>query len=271
MDPITGVTAASLAPGFGQAVGGIGLDVIGKGIDFAFGQAAAKQQQSAAKEMYRKRWRWAVSDMTKAGINPILATKAGPGASPSMALGSTGGPTQLGATSARLAQAAESRGRTKISGMQQMLDEAQIGVALAQADAARSAGMSSRAQAEKSAAEARRIDATMESIPAEHELRRNIFDAVGDAWYKLDETASEYLGENWLEYTLAFAAGRRLGLLRGIPGMARIPGFAALMRILERAPRKVRGTTLIRRGNAPTTGSYQTNPRPTLDTREVGR
>lgn len=103
--------------GIGAEIAGAGLgmlsDVGSKAIDFGFGQAAASKANQQAKEMYRKRWRWAAADMRKAGFNPILLTKSGPGASPSAALGSTGGPTILGASAARFASAREALERTR--------------------------------------------------------------------------------------------------------------------------------------------------------------
>lgn len=111
------------------AATGLGMitDVGNKAIDFGFGQLSANQANQAAKEMYRKRWRWAVSDMRQAGINPLLLTKSGPGASPSAALGAVGGPTMLGASAERLARGASERARSTRVGS--LMDEQKQNIA----------------------------------------------------------------------------------------------------------------------------------------------
>jgi hypothetical protein len=63
----------------GLTAGSLGSSLIDKGVDYGLNYHAANRANQQAKEMYRKRWRWAVADMQKAGINPILAAKVGPG------------------------------------------------------------------------------------------------------------------------------------------------------------------------------------------------
>lgn len=90
------------------------MDVGSSAVDFGFGQIAANKQAQQVKELYRKRWRWAVSDMEKAGINPILAAKVGVGASPSVALGATG-QTQLGGFGLRKAGAQKATDEARVA------------------------------------------------------------------------------------------------------------------------------------------------------------
>lgn len=85
----------------GMAAGDVG----GRLIDFGLNAAGASIASRRTKDMYRHRWRWAAGDMRKAGFNPILLTKSGPGASPSAALGSVGGQTMLGGMAERTARA----------------------------------------------------------------------------------------------------------------------------------------------------------------------
>lgn len=140
----------------GAGAAAIGQKAIGSAIDYGFGQLAAGQQASTAKEMYRKRWRWATADMRKAGINPILATKAGPGAAPSAAMGSTGGsPIQMGATAQRFAAAERERAQTGLVEEQTQTEPKRRTLITAQereADA-----KVGQLQAEKMATDARRL------------------------------------------------------------------------------------------------------------------
>ena len=197
--------------------GGIGLDVAGKAIDFGFGQLAAKAQARQAKEMYRKRWRWSLGDMRKAGVNPILATKAGPGAAPSVALGSTGGPVQMGATSARLAQTnlagqqaetqrvtrAEIAGRTRAPGMQDRLDRSAELVNSAHSEQLRAAGKSALSQANLNDELALLRAAERIGIPEERRLRRAIAEAMGTGFDALNQEMHEAFGSDWLKWIIA--------------------------------------------------------------------
>lgn len=56
----------------GSVIGG-GSALIEKGFDTGMGFLAAAQGNEQAEKMYKHRYRWAVNDLTKAGLNPILA------------------------------------------------------------------------------------------------------------------------------------------------------------------------------------------------------
>lgn len=54
-------------------------DLIGSGVDFAFSKAAGEDAQQFAKHMYKHRFQYAVEDLRKAGLNPVLAASSGLG------------------------------------------------------------------------------------------------------------------------------------------------------------------------------------------------
>lgn len=70
----------------GAAIGGA-AGLIGAGISAAVSSNEARKQRKWAKAMYKARYQMTMDDMRKAGLNPILAARQGPGAVPSGAVG----------------------------------------------------------------------------------------------------------------------------------------------------------------------------------------
>lgn len=73
------------------ALGGFGSEALSKGLDFGLNFASAKQAQDFAKKVYKNRYQWMVSDLEKAGLNPMLAYTQSPGSGPSGEAFTTGG------------------------------------------------------------------------------------------------------------------------------------------------------------------------------------
>lgn len=202
----------------GGGVADIGGKAISSAIDYGFGQLAAKQQQRAQKELFRKRWRWTTSDMRRSGINPILATKAGPGAAPSMALGSTSGaPIQMGASAQRYAetqrsiamsdqaqaQAAELRGRTRNPGMQHLLDSSSLRVNNAHTFGLYASAEQALSQAELNDETAIKVMTERIGLKEEREIRRMVAESLGDGFYSLNNDLKEKYGTDWMKWIIA--------------------------------------------------------------------
>lgn len=70
----------------GAAIGGL-AGLIGAGISAGVSSSEAKKQRKWAQAMYSKRYQMTMTDMRRAGLNPILAARQGPGAVPAGAVG----------------------------------------------------------------------------------------------------------------------------------------------------------------------------------------
>lgn len=85
-----------LAPIIGAAIGG-GASLIGGAMQNSAAQAASREQMAFQKESAQNQYRWAMDDMRRSGLNPILAYKQGGAGTLS---GSTYTPQNVGAAAA---------------------------------------------------------------------------------------------------------------------------------------------------------------------------
>lgn len=84
------------------AAGASGLMEIGGNIvSGIMGQMSADKAMDFAKNMYKHRYQWTMSDMEKAGLNPILAYQQGGGSTPSGSTATFPNPLAGAATSAK--------------------------------------------------------------------------------------------------------------------------------------------------------------------------
>lgn len=92
-----------------NTLGSIAGSVLGSAVQNHYNSANAAQANEWNIENYRHRYQWAVEDMRKAGLNPILAATNGIGGSISGASAASVGMSDIGSTmnSARAASAAE--------------------------------------------------------------------------------------------------------------------------------------------------------------------
>lgn len=92
-----------------NTVGSIAGSVFGSAVQNHYNSANAAQANAWNVENYKHRYQWAVEDMRKAGLNPILAATNGVGGSISGASAASVGMSDIGSTmnSAKAASAAE--------------------------------------------------------------------------------------------------------------------------------------------------------------------
>lgn len=92
-----------------NTLGSIAGSVLGSSVQNHYNSANAAQANAWNVENYKHRYQWAVEDMRKAGLNPILAATNGIGGSISGASAASVGMSDIGSTmnSARAASAAE--------------------------------------------------------------------------------------------------------------------------------------------------------------------
>lgn len=92
-----------------NTLGSVAGSVLGSAVQNHYNSANAAQANAWNVENYKHRYQWAVEDMRKAGLNPILAATNGIGGSISGASAASVGMTDIGSTmnSAKAASAAE--------------------------------------------------------------------------------------------------------------------------------------------------------------------
>lgn len=92
-----------------DTLGSVAGSVLGSAVQNHYNSANAAQANAWNVENYQHRYQWAVEDMRKAGLNPILAATNGIGGSISGASAASVGMSDIGSTmnSARAASAAE--------------------------------------------------------------------------------------------------------------------------------------------------------------------
>lgn len=92
-----------------DTLGSVAGSVLGSAVQNHYNSANAAQANAWNVENYKHRYQWAVEDMRKAGLNPILAATNGIGGSISGASSASVGMSDIGSTmnSARAASAAE--------------------------------------------------------------------------------------------------------------------------------------------------------------------
>lgn len=92
-----------------NTLGSVAGSVLGSAIQNHYNSANAAQANAWNVENYKHRYQWAVEDMRKAGLNPILAATNGIGGSISGASAASVGMSDIGSTmnSAKAASAAE--------------------------------------------------------------------------------------------------------------------------------------------------------------------
>lgn len=92
-----------------NTLGSIAGSVLGSSVQNHYNSANAAQANAWNVENYKHRYQWAVEDMRKAGLNPILAATNGIGGSISGASAASVGMSDIGSTmnSAKAASAAE--------------------------------------------------------------------------------------------------------------------------------------------------------------------
>lgn len=92
-----------------NTLGSVAGSVLGSAVQNHYNSANAAQANAWNVENYKHRYQWAVEDMRKAGLNPILAATNGIGGSISGASAASVGMSDIGSTmnSARAASAAE--------------------------------------------------------------------------------------------------------------------------------------------------------------------
>ena len=92
-----------------NTLGSIAGSVLGSAVQNRYNSANAAQANAWNVENYKHRYQWAVEDMRKAGLNPILAATNGIGGSISGASAASVGMSDIGSTmnSAKAASAAE--------------------------------------------------------------------------------------------------------------------------------------------------------------------
>lgn len=71
----------------GAAAATGGFNLIGSGLAGLFSASEARKQRKFQERMFKNRYRYTMSDMQAAGLNPILAAGQGPGSAPGGAMG----------------------------------------------------------------------------------------------------------------------------------------------------------------------------------------
>lgn len=119
-----------------NTVGSIAGSVLGSVVQNHYNSANAAQANAWNVENYKHRYQWAVEDMRKAGLNPILAATNGIGGSISGASAASVGMSDIGSTmnSAKAASAAERQAKNA-----EHLAISQIEKNVAEADSTRQA------------------------------------------------------------------------------------------------------------------------------------
>ena len=117
-----------------NTLGSIAGSVLGSAVQNHYNSANAAQANAWNVENYKHRYQWAVEDMRKAGLNPILAATNGIGGSISGASAASVGMSDIGSTmnSARAASAAEKQAKNA-----ENLSVSQIEKNVAEADSVR--------------------------------------------------------------------------------------------------------------------------------------
>lgn len=121
---------------FSNTLGSIAGSVLGSAVQNHYNSANAAQANEWNVENYKHRYQWAVEDMRKAGLNPILAATNGIGGSISGASAASVGMSDIGSTmnSARSSEAAMRQAKIAES-----LSTSQIEKNVADADSTRQA------------------------------------------------------------------------------------------------------------------------------------
>jgi hypothetical protein len=119
-----------------DTVGSIAGSVIGSAVQNHYNSANAAQANAWNVENYKHRYQWAVEDMRRAGLNPVLAATNGIGGSISGASAASVGMSDIGSTmnSARAASAAQRQAKNA-----EHLAVSQIEKNVAEADSTRQA------------------------------------------------------------------------------------------------------------------------------------
>jgi hypothetical protein len=119
-----------------NTLGSIAGSVLGSAVQGHYNSANAAQANEWNVENYKHRYQWAVEDMRKAGLNPILAATNGIGGSISGASAASVGMSDIGSTmnSAKAASAAERQAKNA-----EHLAVSQIEKNVAEADSTRQA------------------------------------------------------------------------------------------------------------------------------------
>jgi hypothetical protein len=117
-----------------NTLGSIAGSVLGSAVQNHYNSANAAQANAWNVENYKHRYQWAVEDMRKAGLNPILAATNGIGGSISGASAASVGMSDIGSTmnSAKAASAAERQAKNA-----ENLSVSQIEKNVAEADSVR--------------------------------------------------------------------------------------------------------------------------------------
>lgn len=117
-----------------NTLGSIGGSLLGSAVQNHYNSANAAQANAWNVENYKHRYQWAVEDMRKAGLNPILAATNGIGGSISGASAASVGMSDIGSTmnSAKAASAAERQAKNA-----ENLSVSQIEKNVAEADSVR--------------------------------------------------------------------------------------------------------------------------------------
>lgn len=117
-----------------NTLGSVAGSVLGSAVQNHYNSANAAQANAWNVENYKHRYQWAVEDMRKAGLNPILAATNGIGGSIAGASAASVGMSDIGSTmnSAKAASAAERQAKTA-----EHLSISQIEKILAEADSMR--------------------------------------------------------------------------------------------------------------------------------------
>lgn len=119
-----------------NTLGSVAGSVLGSAVQNHYNSANAAQANAWNVENYKHRYQWAVEDMRKAGLNPILAATNGIGGSISGASAASVGMSDIGSTmnSAKAASAAERQAKNA-----EHLAISQIDKNVAEADSTRQA------------------------------------------------------------------------------------------------------------------------------------
>lgn len=117
-----------------NTLGSVAGSVLGSAVQNHYNSANAAQANAWNVENYKNRYQWAVEDMRKAGLNPILAATNGIGGSISGASAASVGMSDIGSTmnSAKAASAAERQAKNA-----ENLSISQIEKNVAEADSVR--------------------------------------------------------------------------------------------------------------------------------------
>jgi hypothetical protein len=91
----------------GGAIGGVGGSFVGGIIDYGLGRQESNRAFARQKDLYKHQYQWMMEDMRRAGLNPILAAKIGPGNFPTVAMNPNTSPMATAANSAKNLTAAK--------------------------------------------------------------------------------------------------------------------------------------------------------------------